>query len=151
MSLSRFISLWTNPDYAPAPVSSEDLAGVERRLQMQLPSDYKEAVLEFGLPRPTTELLDAICNRQLDLRDVSDFLSPDEIVEETSEWRDLGLPEELLAFAKDCMGNLFCFLSDTNEGGVRSVFFWDHDSKEVDTVASSFSGWIEGFCGVAPN
>lgn len=150
MSMRRFISLWTHPDYAPAPISSDDLESVERRLQTQLPSDYKEGILEFGLPRPTVELLDAICDRHLDLRDVSDFLGPDEIVEVTGEWRDLGLPEELFAFATDCMGNLFCFPSDPNDA-VQPVFYWNHDTKEVDTVAPSFSGWIEDFCRVAPN
>ena len=151
MSMRRFISLWTHPDCGPAPISLDDVQSLERRLQTQLPSDYKDAILEFGLPRPTIELLDAICDRQLDLRDVSEFLGPDEIVEETREWRDLGLPEELFAFAKDCMGNLFCFPSDPNGDAVRPVFFWDHDSKEVDTVASSFSGWIDDYCRVAPN
>ena len=151
MSMGRFISLWTHLDYAPAPISSNDLDRVERQLQTRLPSDYKDALLEFGLPRPTIELLDAICDRQLDLRDVSDFLGPNEIVEVTGEWRDLGLPEELFAFATDCMGNLFCFASDPDENAVQPVFFWEHDSKEVDTVASSFSGWIDDYCRVVPN
>ena len=112
MSISRFISLWTHPDYAPTAVSAAQLEGVERRLQTQLPSEYKDAVLEFGLPRPTIALLNAICDRHLELYAVGDFLGPAEIVEVTEDWRDLGLPDELLAFATDGTGNLFCFCSD---------------------------------------
>lgn len=149
--MSRFIALWTHPDYPPARLTSDDLEDVERRLQTSLPTDYNTAMLEYGLPRPTIELLDTICDRQLDLRDVSDFLGPDEMVKVTCEWRDLGLPVELFAFATDCMGNLFCFASDPNGGGVRPVLFWNHDSKEVETVAPSFSSWIKDFCRVAAN
>lgn len=151
MSMSRFVALWTHPAHVPARVSRDDLEGVERRLQSQLPREYKDAILAFGLPQPTIDLLNSICDRELDLRDVSDFLGPDEMVEVASEWRDLGLPEELVAFATDCMGNLFCFATEAGAGGVQPVFFWDHDSKEVDIVAPSFSRWIEDFCSVAPN
>src|SRR5215217_2049921 len=115
MSLSRFITLWTHPDYAPDPVSEDELKKAEGLLQTRLPPDYRIAVLEFGLPRPTIELLDAIVERELDLRDVSEFLGPAEIVSVTVDWRDLGLPEELVAFATDCMGNLFCFPTEAED------------------------------------
>lgn len=151
MSLSRFIALWTHPDYAPAAVSEEELEGAERRLLTRLPADYRNAVLEFGLPQPTIELLDAIVDRELDLRDVSDFLNPAEMVTVSEDWRDLGLPEELVAFATDCMGNLFCFLDEADASGERPVFFFDHDSKEVEVIATSFSHWIDHFCGVEPH
>jgi hypothetical protein len=151
MTLSRFISLWTHPDSVPDTVGASDLEDLERRLETQLPLDYRDAILQFGLPRPTIELLDAICDRELDLSDVSDFLDPKEIVQVTEEWRELGLPEELFAFATDCMGNLFCFPTDTNSGREQPVFFWDHDSKQVETVASSFTRWIEDYCRLSPN
>lgn len=151
MSMSRFITLWMHPDTAPDPVSATDLEGVERRLETQLPSDYKDAILQFGLPRPSIDLLDAICDRELDVRDVSDFLGPKEVVQVTEDWRDLGLPDELVAFATDCMGNLFCFPTDLNSDREQPVFFWNHDSKQVDTVASSFTRWIEDFCRLSPN
>jgi len=151
MSMSRFLALWTHPNFSPAQVSSADFETVERELQSGLPSDYKDAMLEFGLPRPTIELLNAICDRELDLHPVSDFFDPEEIIDVTTDWRDLGLPEELVAFATDGMGNLFCFHSDPNESGLRPVFLWDHDTKAAHTVALSFSSWIEGFCHLASN
>jgi cell wall assembly regulator SMI1 len=151
MSLSRFISLWTHPDYAPDAVTEGELERVERRLETRLPADYKSAVLQFGLPRPTIELLDAIVDRQLDLREVSDFLGPAEMVTVTKDWRDLGLPEELVAFATDCMGNLFCFSAAAEAFGEMPVFFFDHDERSVDVVAPSFTQWVDDFCGVAPH
>jgi len=51
------------------------------------------------------------------MRDVSDFLRPSEMVTVTEDWRDMGLPEELVAFAADCMGNLFCFSAKAGAGG----------------------------------
>jgi hypothetical protein len=151
MSLSRFIALWTHPDYAPAPVSEDDLENAESRLQTHLPVDYRNAVIQFGLPRPTIELLDAIVDRELDLRDVSEFLAPTEIVRVTEDWRDLGLPEGLVAFATDCMGNLFCFPTKADAVGEVPVFFFDHDDRTVDAIAPSFIQWIDEFCGVAPH
>lgn len=149
MSMSRFITLWTHPDYAPEPVMEDKLAAAESELNARLPSDYRAAILEFGLPRPTIALLDTICDRDLDLHDVSEFFSPQELVECTEDWRDLGLPEELMAFANDCMGNLFCFPADPSNNSEQPVFFWDHDDKSVETVAPSFTCWIEDFCSLS--
>lgn len=145
MSMSRFIKLWTYPDCATVPVRADQLHAAESRLNTRLPLDYRDAIIEFGLPSPAIALLDTICDRDLDLHDVSDFFSPEEIVEHTEGWRDLGLPEELVAFASDCMGNLFCFPEAQAESCELPVFFWYHDEKSVETLAPSFTRWIEGF------
>ena len=150
MSLARFIALWTHPNYGADSVSEEDLDGAERRLETRLPADYRSAVLEHGLPRPTIELLDATVDRELDVPAVSDFLNPEEMVFVTEDWRDLGLPEELVAFATDSMGNLFCFPIDAGASAELPVFFFDHDKEAVDSVASSFTQWIDQFCAIAP-
>ncbi len=132
-------------------MSEGELERAEVRLQTRLPADYRNAVLELGLPRPTIELLDAIVDRELDLRDASEFLSPTEIVAVTEDWRDLGLPEELVAFATDCMGNLFCFPTEADAEGAVPVFFFNHDDRTVDVIAPSFTRWIEEFCAVVPH
>ena len=151
MSFDRFIALWTHPDYKPDPVSKGELDSAEGRLDTRLPADYRTAVLQVGLPRPTIALLDAIVDRELDLKDVSEFLSPAEIVSVTEDWRDLGLPEQLVAFATDSMGNLFCFPTAVNTAKQVPVFFFDHDARTMDVIAPSFTQWIEVFCGVAPH
>ena len=151
MGLSRFIALWTHPEYPPDTVSVENLESAERQLGTSFPPDYRNAVLQLGLPSPTIDLLNTIVDRNLDLRDVNEFLSPAEIVNVTQDWRDLGLPEELVAFATDCMGSLFCFPTESDPSGSAPVFYFDHNSRAVDLIAPSFASWIEEFCSVAPH
>lgn len=149
MSLGRFIALWTHADYPPDIVSADALERAEQDLQFRFPADYRSAVLQSGLPRPTIDLLDTIVDRNLDLPDVSDFLSPSDVIAVTRDWRPLGLPANLVAFATDCMGNLFCFAADTGAGEASPIFLFDHDEKSVDLIAHSFTGWIEGYCAIA--
>ena len=76
MGLEHFVQQWTSPDYPPERISTSDLDAAERELGVRLPSDYRDAVLQAGLPRPTIALLDSIVHGNLSLRDVSEFLSP---------------------------------------------------------------------------
>jgi hypothetical protein len=151
MSFNRFITLWTHPDYPPHAVSEDELSQAEVRLQTKLPAEYRNAILQFGLPRPTIQLLDTIVDRELDLRDVSDFLSPTDLVAVTEDWREMGLPEGLVAFATDCMGNLFCFPTEGGTEAEGSIVFFDHDDQTVDLIAPSFIQWVDEFCGLAPH
>ena len=153
MSMARFIEIWTSGDYPPEPVAEADLHGVEQHLGIQLPEDYKKAVLQAGLPRPTIALLDAIVERELDLHDLGDFHSPSEIIEQTLAWRDIGMPEQLVAFASDSCGNKFCFDTDEMKKGSAEgcgIWFYDHDFDAVNQIALGFDAWIDAFCDVAP-
>jgi hypothetical protein len=97
--------------------------------------------------------MDAIVERELDLHSVSDFYSPVEIIEETTGWREIGMPEQLVAFASDGCGNKFCFDADRlNNGSAEgyAIWFYDHDFETVDQIAPSFNVWIEAFCHVKP-
>lgn len=153
MSLVHFTEKWTSGHYPPDPVSEADLLSVEQRLSVRLPEEYRQAVLKVGLPRPTIALLDAIVERELDLHGLGDFYSPAEIVEETLGWRELGMPENLVAFASDGGGNQFCFdadllRNDAAEG--QPIWFFDHDFGTVDEISPSFGAWINAFCDVEP-
>ncbi|TIR31963.1 SMI1/KNR4 family protein [Mesorhizobium sp.] len=153
MSLSRFVEKWTIPTYPPESVSEEDLGAAEQQLGVHFPEDYRQAVLDVGLPRPTIALLDAIVERELDLHDLHDFYSPKEIVEETLSWREIGMPDRLVAIASDGSGNKFCFNADQLGGdsaGMRAIWFFDHDFGTVDEVAPSFHAWIDALCVVEP-
>jgi hypothetical protein len=75
MSLARFIEKWTSGYYPPDPVSEPDLQRVEERFKVRMPEVYREAVLEFGLPRPNIALLDAIVERELDVYSVGNFFA----------------------------------------------------------------------------
>jgi cell wall assembly regulator SMI1 len=153
MSLGRFISLWMAPEYPPAPVTDADLAKVEQRFGFDLPSDYRNDVLRYGLARPTIALLDTIVDRELPMADLAHMLSPDKMIEITLTWRDMGLPGDMVAFAADCCGNLFCFRTkpDGREMGGAPVFLFDHDFGTTRAISPSFADWIEAFCLIAPD
>jgi len=65
-------------------------------------------------------------------------------VTQTIEWREIGMPHHLVAFASDCAGNKFSFSTSPN-GRSDEVWFFDHDFNTVDLVADSFEGWLEQF------
>lgn len=151
--LQPFIAKWTHPDYSPDTVSAEQLQQVEKQFGFHYPADYRNAVLQFGLPRPSFALLDAIVERDISLHCVSDFLSPAEAIEQTAGWREIGLPDGLVAFASDESGNLFCFdtaeLSSENTDS-SAVWLYDHDVNETEVVSSSFTAWIEAYSKIEP-
>ncbi|MBC6982097.1 SMI1/KNR4 family protein [Caulobacter sp. 17J80-11] len=150
MSLDAFVRKWTHPDYAPDAVAPAALEQAEARLGCRFPPAYREAVLGTGLPRPTIALLSSIVDRELDIADVSNFFDPAEIVETTEGWRELGLPEHLIAFAGDCSGNLFAFDRRTASDAESPVWLFDHDFGTVRKVADSFTDWIAAFCAIDP-
>lgn len=148
MSLSRFTELWTSPHYPPEPVFRGGLDDVEQRLNVRLPRDYRQAILLIGLPRPTISLLHTIVDGELDLHAVGDFYAPSKIVEETIGWREISMPEHLVAFANDGCGNQFCF--DVRSSESSGVWFYDHDFQTTSLVAVSFDAWVEAFCRLTP-
>ncbi len=142
MTLDRFIHLWMHPDYPPTPVRETELEAAERQLGFRFPNDYRSQVLRCGLAAPTSELLDAIVDRGVDMADLAQMLSPAEMIETTLSWREMGLREDLVAFASDCSGNLFCFSAD----GSDAVSYFDHDFGDVREIAPSFASWLKAFC-----
>jgi cell wall assembly regulator SMI1 len=142
MGLDRFIAMWMSPDYPPAPVTEAGLSSVEQRFGFSFPPDYRNEVCRHGLASPTIALLDAIVAGGLDMADLSELLDPEEMIASTESWHDMGLPDDMVAFASDCSGNLFCFR--TVGGG--AVFLFDHDFETAGEVAPSFAQWIDSFC-----
>ena len=154
MGLEHFVERWTSSHYPPERVSLADLEAVEHHMRVRLPQDYRDAVLRTGLPRPTIALLNSIVDQDLDLHDVGDFYSPTEILEQTTGWRDAGMPSQLIAFASDSGGNMFCFDGERLRDGSSdrdAVWFFDHDFGTVDKLAPSFDAWIAQFCEVQPS
>ncbi len=79
MKLQQFAAKWTHPDYPPGHVTEEGLRATEQHFGVRLPEDYRQSVLETGLPHPTIALLDAIAEGSLPLNDVSGFCAPAEM------------------------------------------------------------------------
>ena len=153
VTLQQFADKWTHPESPTEPVTDDALRATEEYFGMRLPEDYRQNVLQTGLPRPTIALLDAIVERSLSLADVSHFCSPAEMIEDTLDWRDINLPERFIVFARDCMGNMFCFDADrlrSNAPDAASIWYVDHDDGAAKQVAPSFDSWISAFCDVEP-
>ncbi|MBX3430854.1 MAG: SMI1/KNR4 family protein [Hyphomonadaceae bacterium] len=143
MSYASFIAKWTHPEFPPKSVDASEFRRVENALKISLPAAFKDALATSGAASATLDLLDAIVDQGFEIADVHDFLTPDEIVEATGQWRELGLPDDAVAFATDCSGNLFCF-----RRGAYGIWLWDHDFNEIEQIAADFTSWIELYCAI---
>lgn len=143
-ALADFASKWSHPDNAPKPILPADLEHAETQLGGRLPDEYRVALLNLGLPRPTGALLHSICEEGADFADVSEFFTADEMIASTEAWREMGLPDSMIAFASDCMGNLFAFDGSAKTQG-SEVWFFDHDTGQTSLAAPSFARWIQQF------
>lgn len=140
--LGAFSQRWSHEDYPPVEVRTVALEQAEKELGYTYPATYRGAVQAIGLPRPNAALWDAIDARS-DLPHLGDFLTPDEAVEATKDWRPLGYPYDLVPFATDSSGNLLSFRMDDRSD---AVYIWDHDFGTVEQVAPSFTELLEAYC-----
>lgn len=143
MSYAVFIAKWTDVEFPPKAVEASEFQNVERALQITLPAAYKAALTAHGAASATIDLIDAIVDQSLETFDVQEFLTADEIIETTTQWRSLGLPNDSVAIASDCSGHLFCF----RRGG-EAVWLWDHDTNEIQQIAADFTSWMENYCAI---
>lgn len=56
----------------------------------------------------------------------------------------MGLSDRKIAFASDCMGNLFVFDCEATYG-TSQVWFFDHDTGDTSWVALSFAHWLQSY------
>ena len=136
---------WSSSDYPPVPVIESEFAVAEACLSWRFPGTYRNAVLEVGLPRLTTDLWEAIDEADANLAHLGDFFTPTEAVERTQAWTKLGMPEDLIAFAADSGGNLFAF----SRIGGDAVWLFHHEFGSVDQLAPSFEVWLASYCSLA--
>jgi hypothetical protein len=58
------------------------------------------------------------------------------------------MPDDLIGFGNDSMGNMFCF-KKLNPNSERpddlSIWFFEHDFNEVSRISESFNSWLESY------
>lgn len=93
-------------------------------------------------------LLSSIADQGLLLEDLSEFLSPNAMIESTVDWREMGLSETLVAFAVQGSGDLFCFeTSDATQTAPEDAIVWyfDHEEGESSSLEMTFTDWIRQY------
>lgn len=100
---------------------------------------------QVGPPSTALSLLSTIVDRRLDIPDIGDFFDPAGMIEATQDWRQAGLPENMVAFAATGSGDLYCFEVVPETSPVPSdatVWYFDHEEREVESLDMPFSKWL---------
>lgn len=141
-TIAEFVARWNRNDALLRAPASE-VCELEAATQAKLPEAHAYLVTEFG-DVYSPNLLDSIVGGDVDLNDVQSFLLPKQMAEVTREYEEAGMPEGYLAFASDCMGNLFCFkLEDCRMASNEPpIWFFDHDFVSMDVVAKNYQDWL---------
>lgn len=142
---STFVERFSDGELALLP-SEDDLEQIETEFQTRLPRAYREFIKRHGCIQ-TPSLLDSIEEQEVDLWDIAAFNEPRQITETAQMYLDDGLADNLIPFASDSMGNMFCFSSEVSGTALddAAVFIFDHDFCEVTKLADSFDSWLEQY------
>lgn len=144
-SIDLFVKNWGSKQ-AMKPIDSADIAELEERLATILPASYKYLLSNYGLVH-TPNVLTKICDLGVDIAEVQDFLSLDDVSTLSTLYEMTGMPKGHILFASDCKGNMFCFKLSDCESNYKDipVWFFDHDLRTVTKVANTFSAWLGQF------
>ena len=128
------------------PIVSHDIADLESKLNAFLPDSYKYLISTYGLVH-TPNVLTKICDLGVDISEVQDFLSLEDVFSLSKLYEMGGMPKGHILFASDCKGGMFCFkLTDCASKKIDlPVWFFDHDLCTIKKVSNSFSEWLEAF------
>ncbi len=128
------------------PIDSSDISELESKLNAILPDSYKYLISTYGLLH-TPNVLTKICDLGVEISEVQDFLSLEDVFSLSELYEMSGMPKGHILFASDCKGNMFCFkLTDCESKQADiPVWFFDHDSRAVKKVSDTFSEWLQEF------
>jgi hypothetical protein len=144
-SIDLFVKNWGSKQ-SMTPIDSHDIAELEQRLSVTLPDSFKYLLSTYGLLH-TPNVLTKICDLGVDISEVQDFLSLEDVYSLSKLYEMSGMPRGHILFASDCKGNMFCFkLSDCESKKVDiPVWFYRHDLCTVNKVSNTFSAWLGEF------
>ena len=93
----------------------------------------------------TPSVLSLIVDGEHEQWDVMAISEIAELIEGTKGYWSAGMSEQLVGFATDSMGNLFCFrrvTPETPRADDAEVLFFDHEFCSNSKVADSFDEWL---------
>ncbi len=127
------------------------LLSLEQKLGIHIPANYRKFVIDHGTPA-TKWLLESIVDGAHALPDIQEFIAIDSVLEVTAMYESGGMDEGHIAFASDCMGNLFLFrVADcTQPSDDAPVYFFDHDFCEIGKINESFGELLAQYLDVEP-
>ena len=144
-SIDLFVKNWGSKN-AMVPIESDDIVELEAKLNAFLPDTFKYLISSYGLVH-TPNVLTKICDLGVDISEVQDFLSLEDIASLSKLYEMSGMPKGHILFASDCKGNMFCFkLSEcASQQTDASVWFFNYAGGTVTQVSNSFSEWLDQF------
>ena len=144
-SIDLFVKNWGS-NQAMTPIANSDIIELEQRLSAVLPDAYKYLLTNYGLVH-TPNVLTKICDLGVEILDVQDFLSLEDVYSLSKLYEMSGMPKGHILFSSDCKGNMFCFkVSDCKRQSQDiPVWFYNHDNQTVTEVAHTFSAWLTKF------
>ena len=144
-SIDLFVKNWGSK-HAMVPLANHDILELESKFNAYLPDSYKYLLSKYGLVH-TPNVLTKICDLGVDISEVQDFLSLDDVFSLSKLYEMTGMPKGHVLFASDCKGNMFCFkLTDcVSKQADIPVWFFNHDTREITKVSNTFIEWLEQF------
>lgn len=147
--IDLFVKNWANK-HAMVPINQHDIDELESRLNAFLPESYKYLISKYGLVH-SPNVLTKICDLGVDIADVQDFLSLDDVSALSKLYELSGMPTGHILFASDCKGNMFCFKQSdcTRQQTDVPVWLFEHDLSanqgKMNKVANAFTEWLDQF------
>jgi hypothetical protein len=119
---------------------------LEKLYHIHLPIDHKDFIGKYS-SMWTPDILDIIVDNDIELNDVQEFWSVEEIIEDRKSGFTSIQKDDLIGFASDCMGNVFAFKkAELNiENPQANVYFFDHDMDTLAIEAPSFTAFVERY------
>jgi hypothetical protein len=141
-NIDLFVKNWSNSK-SMIPVDNSDILALESKLTVTLPEAYKYLISTYGLLH-TPNVLTKTCDLGVEISNVRDFLSLDDVSTLSELYEMSGMPKGHILFASDSKGNMFCFKHTDCENKQANIpiWFFDHEFSTVKKVSNSFSEWL---------
>lgn len=144
-SIDLFVKNWGSKSVM-VPINIDDITELESKLDTPLPDSYKYLISTYGLVH-TPNVLTKIIDLNVDISEVQDFLSLDDVFTLSQLYEMGGMPKGHVLFASDCKGNMFCFnVVDCKDNQTDApVYFYNYGLGSVTQISPSFTLWLEAF------